>query len=318
MLHPDLQARGPVEPGQAKGSSSRARSWNSRLTLAFVQLSVALAAVALVGWIWFHNRTRPAPLTESPFVGVMHTRAILDAPRPVILHVVSVDLDAPGIGFFVTPGDPAAELPLTARTPSEFLAEFHLQIAVNGDFFSPWYSHNPVSFYPHSGDPVAVDGYACSAGTRYGKIRNASERTLRFSKSERPSFTLPLDEAWNAVSGETLLDDGEVKIASFHDVTRIHPRTAVGLDRLETKLFLVVIDGRQPGYSEGATLPELARILLDAGAWNALNLDGGGSTALVMEGEAGSALVLDSPIHTRIPGRERPVANHLGIRAQRR
>jgi phosphodiester glycosidase len=294
------------------------RSWNSRLIRAFVQLAVALSAIALIGWIWFNHRTRPPPLSESPFLGVMHTRTIRDAPRPVIIHVVTVDLDAPGIGFFVTPGDPAADLPLAARTPSDFLAEFHLQIAVNGDFFSPWYSHNPISYYPHRGDPVAVDGYACSAGTRYGKIRNAAERTLRFSKSERPSFTLPLDEAWNAVSGESLIDDGEVKIASFHDVTRLHPRTAVGLDRLETKLILVVIDGRQPGYSEGATLPELARVLFDAGAWNALNLDGGGSTALVIEGEPGHAVVLDSPIHTRVPGRERPVGNHLGIRAQRR
>jgi hypothetical protein len=312
-----LQVRGrlALDPAERGGG---ARSWNARLIRAFVQLSVALAAAALVGWIWFHHRTRPAPLTESPFVGVMHARSIRDTPRPMIVHLVTVDLDAPGIGFLVTPGDPAAELPLAARTPSDFLAEFHLQIAVNGDFFSPWYSHNPVSFYPHRGDPVAVDGYSCSSGTRYGKIKNAAERTLRFSKSERPSFTLPLDEAWNAISGETLLDDGEVKIASFHDVTRIHPRTAVGLDRRQTKLFLVTIDGRQPGYSEGATLPELARILLEEGAWDALNLDGGGSTALVMEGEPGSAIVLDSPIHTRIPGRERPVGNHLGIRAQRR
>lgn len=294
------------------------RSWNSRLILAFVKLCAALALVALIGWIWFHHRARPAPLTESPFVGVTHVRAIRDAPRPMIVHVVTVDLDAPGIGFFVTPGDPAAELPLAARTASDFLTEFHLQVAVNADFFSPWYSQNPLSFYPHRGDPVAVDGYACSNGTRYGRIKNPAERTLRFSRAERASFTLPLDEAWNAVSGEPLIEDGVVKIASFHDVRLLHPRTAVGLDRLETKLFLVVIDGRQPGYSEGATLPELARILLDAGAWNALNLDGGGSTALVIEGEPGHATVLDSPIHTRLPGRERPVANHLGIRAERR
>ncbi|MEP7122690.1 MAG: phosphodiester glycosidase family protein [Byssovorax sp.] len=299
-------------------AAASARSWNSRLILAFVKLSVAVALVALIGWLWFHHRTRPAPLTESPFVGVTHVRTIRDAPRPMIVHVVTIDLAAPGIGFFVTPGDPAADLPLAARTASDFLTEFHLQIAVNADFFAPWYSHNPLWFYPHRGDPVAVDGYACSSGTRYGRVKNPAERTLRFTKDDRPSFSLPLEEAWNAVSGEPLLDDGAVKIASFHDVTLVHPRTAVGLDRLETKLFLVVVDGRQPAYSEGCTLPELARILLDAGAWNALNLDGGGSTTLVMEGASGQAITLDSPIHTRIPGRERPVANHLGIRAQRR
>jgi hypothetical protein len=297
---------------------TRAPSLNSRLIRAFVQLAVALSAVALGGWIWFNHRTRPAPITEALFVGVTHTRTLRDAPRPVIIDLVTVDVDAPGLGFFVTPGDPAAALPLAARTASEFLGEFHVQVAVNGDFFSPWHSSNPVDFYPHRGDPVAVDGYACSAGTCYGRVKNPAERTLRFSKGERPSFTSPLEEAWNAVSGEPLIDEGEVRIASFHDITKLHPRSAVGLDRLENRMFVVVIDGRQPGYSEGATLPELAAVLLAAGAWNAINLDGGGSTALVVEGASGGAVLLDSPIHTRIPGRERPVGNHLGIRAQRR
>jgi hypothetical protein len=77
-----------------------------------------------------------------------------------------------------------------------------------------------------------------------------------------------------------------------------------------------VADGRQPNYSEGVNLPELAQIILDAGGFNALNLDGGGSTALVMQGQDGQPLQLGSAIHTRIPGRERPVANHLGIFAQ--
>lgn len=298
--------------------TARARSLNSRLIRAFVQLVVALAAAAFFAWMGFTHRTRPAPLTETLFVGVTHVRAIRDTPRPEIIHVVTVDLDAPGIGFFVTPGDPTAELPLRARTVSDFLTEFHLQLAVNADFFSPWHSTNPLDYYPHRGDPVAVDGYACSAGVPYGHIKNPSERTLRFSRDEHPSFTLPIEEAWYAVSGESLIDNGEVKIASFHDVKKLHPRTAVGLNRLENKLIFVVIDGRQPGYSEGATLPELAAILREAGAWNALNLDGGGSTALVAEGEPGRAIQLDSPIHTRIPGRERPVANHLGLRAQRR
>lgn len=296
----------------------RVRSLNSRLIRAFVQLVVALAAAAFFAWMAFTHRTRPEPLSEVLFVGVTHVRAIRTEPRPEIIHVVIVDLDAPGIGFFVTPGDPSAALPLHARTVSDFLTEFHVQLAVNADFFSPWHSSNPLDYYPHRGDPVAVDGYACSAGVPYGQTKSSTERTLRFSRDQRPSFTLPLEEAWNAVSGESLIEDGEVKIASFHDVRKLHPRTAVGLNRLENKLFLAVVDGRQPGYSEGVTLPELAKILLDAGAWDALNLDGGGSTALVIEGDPGEAIPLNSPIHTRIPGRERPVGNHLGIHAQRR
>jgi hypothetical protein len=76
----------------------------------------------------------------------------------------------------------------------------------------------------------------------------------------------------------------------------------------------VVVDGRQPGYSEGVTLAELAEIVLALGAESGLNLDGGGSTALVMAGPFGPQ-TLDSPIHTRLPMRQRPVANHLGVYA---
>jgi hypothetical protein len=62
------------------------------------------------------------------------------------------------------------------------------------------------------------------------------------------------------------------------------------------------------------SLSELAEILIRHDGYTALNLDGGGSVTLVMEGTDGEPVVLNSPIHGRVPpGRERPVANHLGI-----
>ncbi len=44
-----------------------------------------------------------------------------------------------------------------------------------------------------------------------------------------------------------------------------------------------------------------------------MNLDGGGSSTMVVAGRDGQSRVLNSPIDNYIPGRERPVANHLGI-----
>ena len=81
-------------------------------------------------------------------------------------------------------------------------------------------------------------------------------------------------------------------------------------------LILVVVDGRQPGYSEGVTLQELADIIIFHGGHNAINLDGGGSSTMVVEGPLGGAKVINSPINGQIPGRERPVGNHLGIYAK--
>lgn len=58
------------------------------------------------------------------------------------------------------------------------------------------------------------------------------------------------------------------------------PRTAVGFSEDGTDLHVVTTDGRNPATA-GATLTEVAELLADAGADQALELDGGGSSALL-------------------------------------
>ncbi|MFN3420619.1 MAG: phosphodiester glycosidase family protein [Armatimonadota bacterium] len=116
----------------------------------------------------------------------------------------------------------------------------------------------------------------------------------------------PQDIAWAIGGGPRLLRDGQISIeceqegfsTSFRQTK--HPRTAVGLK--DDALLWVVVDGRQPGYSEGMSLDELAEFLLNAGCKNALNLDGGGSSTLFVRG-----IVVNRPSD----GRERPVSNAL-------
>ena len=63
---------------------------------------------------------------------------------------------------------------------------------------------------------------------------------------------------------------------------------------------------------EEVTLKELAQIAIELGCDRAINFDGGGSTTLAVR-ESGKVKLLNAPIHTKIPMRERPVANHLGF-----
>jgi exopolysaccharide biosynthesis protein len=65
---------------------------------------------------------------------------------------------------------------------------------------------------------------------------------------------------------------------------RRNPRTLAGVTA-QGRLLLVVVDGRQPGYSVGASFEESALIMQSLGAREALNLDGGGSSALTVSGE---------------------------------
>lgn len=86
---------------------------------------------------------------------------------------------------------------------------------------------------------------------------------------------------------------------------RRHPRTAVGWSADGSRLFFVVVDGRQPPYSDGMSLPELTWLFQRIGAAHAVNLDGGGSSAVVIQGH-----VANRPSD---PTGERAVGNALAL-----
>jgi Phosphodiester glycosidase/Bacterial SH3 domain len=73
------------------------------------------------------------------------------------------------------------------------------------------------------------------------------------------------------------VDLGEEGFA--HESVR-HPRTAVAVTKGGALLF-VTLDGRQAS-SVGMTLTELAELLIELGASEAMNLDGGGSTTMLI------------------------------------
>jgi hypothetical protein len=286
-----------------------------RWIVALSTLSMIAALPVGIGAFWYMNRPLPDDAQRALFPGVEYIRDVR-TDIPLIIHVVRVDLDTPGLRFLVTPHTPTDGHDQAARTTSGFLTEFGVQLAINGDGFRPWIDSDLFNFYPHVGDPVNIRGLSASNGDIYTSGYEDEYVTAYFSTDARVTFNLPPDPPYNAISfKEMLLIDGE-QIDYRHSLG-IHPRTAIGVDRTGRTLILIVIDGRQPNYSAGATIPELATIALEYGAWDALNLDGGGSSTLVIEGEDGAPLILNSPIHTRIPGRERPVANHLGLFIER-
>lgn len=87
-----------------------------------------------------------------------------------------------------------------------------------------------------------------------------------------------------------------------------HPRTAAGVTADGRTLILLAIDGRQPGVSVGATLPEMADLIIELGARDAVALDGGGSTSFFLKRPDGT-LITNKPSD----GNWRPVGNHLGV-----
>jgi Phosphodiester glycosidase/Secretion system C-terminal sorting domain len=85
--------------------------------------------------------------------------------------------------------------------------------------------------------------------------------------------------------------------------TDLHPRTAAGYNQDTTKMYFVVVDGRQTG-SIGISLVDLADIMIDLGAWRAMNFDGGGSSVMVVD---------NNVVNTPSDGVERSVRNCFAI-----
>lgn len=105
-----------------------------------------------------------------------------------------------------------------------------------------------------------------------------------------------------------ILADGSVPDLPAGDLEDTeHPRTAVGISKDGSELFVTTIDGRSES-SGGMSLEDMGEFFSDIGAYNAVNLDGGGSTTMLAR-TAGA----DAPALQNDPsdGEQRTVANAL-------
>ena len=93
-----------------------------------------------------------------------------------------------------------------------------------------------------------------------------------------------MDAVEGITFGPPLIVDGKKMITDGDGGWGIGPRTAIGQKKDGTVIF-VVIDGRQPGYSTGATLRDVQDVLYEEGTYIAANLDGGSSTTLYYNGK---------------------------------
>ncbi len=249
------------------------------------------------------------------FSGITYQKQIHTLPRPFVGHIVAIDLTKTGIKPLVTPPESILTNGTNlAITTSNFLKKFNLQLAVNASFFYPFHERTPWDYYPKTGEPVNVVGESIANSVIYGNPKSewavlcfAKNNLVQiFDREQCPQQTV------QGVTGKNILVvDGKTKI-NYN--TSPYARMAVATNKKGDRLWLIVVDGKQPFYSEGVTLLELAEIAVNLGADRALNLDGGGSTTLAIS-KGNKVRVLNAPIHSKIPMNERPIANHLGFYA---
>ena len=251
------------------------------------------------------------------------TRETPDGPQRVF--VARIDLRDPRVDVRVTAplarrsGDPeGAEARL--RSVPAWADEVGATLAVNANFFARlegaplrWTDAQPVALV----GPSVSEGRLVSHANRGGlghpallltrakdaRIRCANEKHLRGQDD------VVAGASHAPTRGCLLLEGGRNQGERASDSLRQrHPRTAVGLTRDRRELIVVVVDGRQPGWSIGMTLVELGALMRELGAHDAVNLDGGGSSSFVYK-PAGAPAITNRPSD----GDWRSVGNHLGI-----
>jgi Phosphodiester glycosidase len=158
-----------------------------------------------------------------------------------------------------------------------------------------------TSVRPNGGTQVPPDGVVLAGTGEAARLLRAMEvgapLELAFPLRGAGAVLAPESLAAAIGGGPRLVARGRVRVRASAEgfaplsapwfygsfVAGRHPRTLAGV-RADGRLLLVTVDGRQPGWSAGVTLPEAARVMRSLGARDALNLDGGGSTAMAVRG----------------------------------
>jgi len=190
------------------------------------------------------------------------------------------------------------------ETTSDIAADHDAVLAINGDYYG----------FRDTGIVVRNGVVYRDAGAREGLALYRDGHVEVYDETTTDAQALVDAGVWNTLSfGPAIVSDGEVvdgidevevdTNVGNHSIQGAQPRTAVGVVD-ENHLVLVVVDGRQEGYSRGATMTELAEILQGLGATTAYNIDGGGSSTMVFDGE-----VVNSPSQ----GRERGTSDVLYV-----
>jgi hypothetical protein len=253
----------------------------------------ALAAIVINPW-------------EPIFQGIEFTTGTADTNevRQQKVFVLRADLTEPTLRFFSTPSNGEAALETFGQTTTSFVQTYGVAVGVNANFFSP------VNTIPN--DPRDLSGLALSEGNLVS-AHTAGREVLMITRGNVATIaTAPpasYTNIWTAVAGSDLiLVNGIVQLTNCTtSFCGPNPRTAVGISQDSRHLYLMIIDGRQTGWSDGATLAETGAWLLRLGAWNGLNLDGGGSSAMAQLTD-GVAVLRNRPSG----GTQRVNGNHLG------
>src|SRR4051812_15741923 len=193
---------------------------------------------------------------EKPYPGITYHSETRKDPA-MKLFWVEIDVADPHVSLRVSAGGPdpdgEGKFQTTLMPTSAIAQRDHFDLAVNGDFFQA--QKNEGGFAIPGGYKLnqwaLVEGAAVSDGKVWSKALRARPALVvrAGGKVAIEQVAVPEADLQQVISGMPMLvAKGK---AVKNDNPAKHPRTAVGVDEKGTKLIILVVDGRNPGVSEG-------------------------------------------------------------------
>jgi hypothetical protein len=285
---------------------------NGSATIFWIITALGIAMSAAAGQFVTVLEKRPEDPAKivSPIAYWNETRT---APRPLRIHVLRVDLRAkhcePVAVIADDPdGNGGAEAQL--EKPMQLATRSGVVAAINANAFALFPPPKQGEKW-HWADraPVQIGGWARQRNREASRPQQgyASFWIDPDGRGHTGMLTSPTNAVMAVAGFGSLIIDGQIVDT---EIKPLHPRSAVGVDREGRTMWLVVVDGRQPGFSEGMATGELAGLMKDLGCWNAINLDGGGSSILLLAKDGKTLSIMNSPSDLGT----RPVPVMLGVR----
>lgn len=208
------------------------------------------------------------------YAGIDYATGYATSPRLMRSWALRVDTQNPNVQFYASHDNGGSAYETGLQGTDAFVTEHGLKVACNGAFYNPSLSPNTDiwGLLASNGTIVSPPDYAAPFNT-YISFTSGRVPTFGSGNSVPPG-------CYNAIGGaEVLLWQG----ANQGWDSDPQPATCFGLSQDNRYFYMVCIDGRQPGWSDGSTPYNTAQWMLSYGAYNAIKMDGGGSTCMVRQ-----------------------------------
>jgi exopolysaccharide biosynthesis protein len=159
-------------------------------------------------------------------------------------------------------------------TTDELARQKNAILAINGDYYS------------NNAGPVVRNGILYREQSYKDVLVMYLDGSMQtYTAGEFDLDKIKAEGAWQVWTfGPMLLSGGQPMQLFNSSVTPDNPRTAIGYYE-PGHYCLIVVDGRQPGYSNGYSLKEMSQLFYSLGCKVAFNLDGGQSSEMAFMGQ---------------------------------